>query len=478
MLEDRWAPPKSSKIVVDSWGEQWNSQTSMPVDKQRQVKGAHVEVMAALPADRRGGNPGARRPPTGRQRLIHNRHRPRQDSEEAMATPKAKRRRRAGPLSADTATLNLRELDHMIHFFLCQMRAQCDRRLGSTYATNFDKEMARLDPERGSRDVVAQDHLMAEFFAKAARGDKWVPWHTVLGTHESYLHERVYSHHNISEADRFVLMFAFSGSREIPLFDSLFQPLIRRANAGEPTAVVELHALLHQPAETLKRGGDWHQKYIKYRAAGNRLHTTCYTIHPPAGCSGDEFTFFIVDHTRRYIELGQHIWKLVDPQQQQLNRLPSPTLQQLAAVLQAHKGVGPTLTKMFLVSIHLWRPDMQLLAKGCPVGDGAKAAFAFLYGDTSAERCDSQALLLKLHAILLADAPTREPRLLPMVKWCARQARKSRYCDKDCAPALEEETTAMQPDGFPSDAFSEELSVYDLQVNLCEWRAFSGWNRC
>jgi hypothetical protein len=208
----------------------------------------------------------------------------------------------------------------MIHFFLCQMRAQCDRLLGNTYADAFDMEMARLDPERGSDDVVAQDYLMAEFFAKAARGDKWVPWHTVLGTHESYLHERVYSHRNLSEADRFVLMFAFSGSRELPLFDSLFQPLLQRANAGEPPAVAELHALLHQPATALKRGGDWHQKYVKYRAAGNRLHTTCYTIHPPAGCSGEEFTFFIVDHTKRYIELGQQVWMLVDPRQQQLNR--------------------------------------------------------------------------------------------------------------------------------------------------------------
>jgi hypothetical protein len=428
------------------------------------------------PEDGRGSNPGA----AGVQRLI--RDRKRQDAKEATAAPKAKRRRRAGPLSADAATLDPLELSHMIHFFLCQMRAQCDRLLGNTYADAFDMEMARLDPERGSDDVVAQDYLMAEFFAKAARGDKWVPWHTVLGTHESYLHERVYSHRNLSEADRFVLMFAFSGSRELPLFDSLFQPLLQRANAGEPPAVAELHALLHQPATALKRGGDWHQKYVKYRAAGNRLHTTCYTIHPPAGCSGEEFTFFIVDHTKRYIELGQQVWMLVDPRQQQLNRTPPPTLQQLADVLRAHKGIGPTLTKMFLVSIHLWRPDMQLLAKGCPVGDGAKAAFVFLYGGTSAERCGSQALLLKLHAKLLTDAPTLEPRLLPMVKWCARQAqqaRNSRCCANDGAvgasrPVSEEEAQAMQPSGFPSKAFSEDLSVYDLQVNLCEWRAFFG----
>ena len=31
------------------------------------------------------------------------------------------------------------------------------------------------------------------------------------------LQEKVYSYRNISEADRFALMFAFSGSRELPL---------------------------------------------------------------------------------------------------------------------------------------------------------------------------------------------------------------------------------------------------------------------
>ena len=76
---------------------------------------------------------------------------------------------------------------------------------------------------------------------------------------------------------------------------------------------------------------------------------------------------------------------------------------------QAQPGIGPTLTKMFLVSIHLWRPEMNLLAHGCPVGDGAKAAFAYLFDKRSVEGCTSEALLLRLHAELLAKAPTIEP---------------------------------------------------------------------
>eukprot|EP01047_Picozoa_sp_COSAG01_P019717 COSAG01_NODE_1105_length_11671_cov_3.526789_1_plen_467_part_00 len=283
---------------------------------------------------------------------------------------------------AYTAEVNPNELSHMVHFFLCQMRAQCERLLGAATAAAFDAEMARLDPSRGSGacnrqtprihlcggqnalggavtplggaglrvadDVVAQGYLMSQFFAKAARGDKWVPWHTVLGAHERYLQKRVYSHRNLSESDRFVLMFAFSGSREMPLFDSLFQPLLWDANAGEAAALSKLRKLLHEPARALRRGGRWHRKYARYRASGRRLHTTCYTIHPPAGCAGDEFTFFIVDHTRRYIELGQRIWKLVDPQRnhQLPPPPPSPSLEQLAAVLRREPGIGPTLTKV------------------------------------------------------------------------------------------------------------------------------------
>jgi hypothetical protein len=106
--------------------------------------------------------------------------------------------------------------------------------------------------------------------------------------------------------------------------------------------------------------------------------------------------------------------------------------------------VGPTLTKMFLVSTHLRYPERNLLTAGCPVtpsmeallspltappnatkmqvGDGAGAAYAFLFpGAAGAKRAaaDPQALLLQLHAGLLSSASQLEPRLLPMIQWFA-----------------------------------------------------------
>jgi hypothetical protein len=44
---------------------------------------------------------------------------------------------------------------HMLHFFLCQLRAQCEKILGAEVAQRFDAEMHRLDPELGSRDIIA-----------------------------------------------------------------------------------------------------------------------------------------------------------------------------------------------------------------------------------------------------------------------------------------------------------------------------------
>ena len=84
------------------------------------------------------------------------------------------------------------------------------------------------------------------------------------------------------------------------------------------------------------------------RAAGNRLHTTAYILHPPPGFSGDRFTWYVVDHTRRYIEMGHTVLARLEDQ-----TLPPPTLTDLELILSSHKGIGPTLTKMFLVSIHL-----------------------------------------------------------------------------------------------------------------------------
>jgi hypothetical protein len=47
------------------------------------------------------------------------------------------------------------EVLHMLHFFLCQLRAQCEKILGEEVTRRFDAEMQRLDPKIGSQDIIA-----------------------------------------------------------------------------------------------------------------------------------------------------------------------------------------------------------------------------------------------------------------------------------------------------------------------------------
>jgi hypothetical protein len=44
--------------------------------------------------------------------------------------------------------------------------------------------------------------------------------------------------------------------RELPLFDTLYQPLLARVDNGDAAARAELDELLHQPANALRRGGE------------------------------------------------------------------------------------------------------------------------------------------------------------------------------------------------------------------------------
>ena len=98
---------------------------------------------------------------------------------------------------------------------------------------------------------------------------------------------------------------AFSGSRDIELFETLLRPLFEQNASEEDAALGQL--LIQKPFEALRRGGDLCRRYEAYRLRGKKLHTTCYQCHPPAGAAGSEFVFYIVDRTARFAELGRRV---------------------------------------------------------------------------------------------------------------------------------------------------------------------------
>jgi hypothetical protein len=55
------------------------------------------------------------------------------------------------------------------------------------------------------------------------------------------------------------------------------------------------------------------------------------------------------------------------------------SMEEVDKLLQSHKWVGPTLSKMFLVSTHFFKPELRLLNGGCEVGVGAQEAFKIIF---------------------------------------------------------------------------------------------------
>ena len=80
------------------------------------------------------------------------------------------------------------EVGHLLQFLLAQLRWQHGTLVdpagapGAGAFAAFDAECARLDPVVGARDLASMAPLMDAFFARHAKGDRWVPFHCVLGT--------------------------------------------------------------------------------------------------------------------------------------------------------------------------------------------------------------------------------------------------------------------------------------------------------
>jgi len=361
------------------------------------------------------------------------------------------------------------EVSHMLQFFVCQVRAEyaeivaasseeASERCGASRRAAYDEFDAELRRYCAARDLEWRDVASCEPFmrlfllGRCARGDKWMPWHTALGAHERYI-LGVVRRLVASERDRHALTYAFSGSREIDLFEHVFRPLYDDDASPDDARLGRL--VLDDPAAAFARDGELHRRLLEYRRRGKRLHTTAYSCHPPRGSSGDEFVFYILDRTRRFVEIGHAAFDILADALDAPLRTDGPDLRaRLERKLMSCREIGPTMTKMFLA-----HPRLGLLDDACAVGDGADAAFDFLYPDLAPRaRPKHRALLLDhLHDHIhqhCADDRLLLPRFHHMLNWVAARARR-RFAD------------SVLPD-----ALGDTLLKYDLQVNLCEWRKF------
>lgn len=95
------------------------------------------------------------------------------------------------------------EVSHFTHFLLAQLRWQHGLKVGSF--DDFDKECLNHDANLGSGDIIAMQPMMEAFFSRHAKGDKWVPFHAVLGDHELYIFTSIWKLHYLTEAEKYTL---------------------------------------------------------------------------------------------------------------------------------------------------------------------------------------------------------------------------------------------------------------------------------
>ncbi len=372
------------------------------------------------------------------------------------ASPKRKK------ISYSQRAPKIEEVKHFIHFMLAQLRWQHGMLVGSF--EEFDEEAARhnyaLSSEKSvdNDDLKAMKPLMSKFFSRWAKGDRWVPFFPILGDHELYIVKNILNLEGLSMKQKYALSCAFSGSRWPPLFGETILCLFKDINTKGMCDEAKL--MFQNPEKAFERGGAIHKRFNAYRKRGGKLHTNCFSPRPiPRGASGDEYTFYILVRTRIFFMMGLGIfdrlgllkeeggWEAVD------------------AEIQKTKYVGSTLSKMFLISTHFALPNLHLLDEGIEVGVGAQESFKKFHPGIQAEKDysplpDRREILVSIlnyvRNLVTGDSlsPSVEPRLIPMIRWCAQRAREK--FDKVILP----------------ENFKDYLDVLNFQVVLCEWRKF------
>ena len=338
--------------------------------------------------------------------------------------------------------INQKELAHFLQFLLCQLRWQAGKIVDGSFEA-FDDEMRRID---GSCDDVAScQQLMAKFLDGPAAGDRWVPWHTVTCEMELFLMTSLRTAPDLDDKEKFVLATAFSGSRWCPLFRSVVYPYFSRALDTDNTYEGEERrgSRILDPDAAFAEGGELYEKVVAWRDRGFKLHTKAFNSYPQRGEGGERYPAYICRRVAHFAKIGLAAWPSVVS--------GKCSMRSLDTLYRGFDRIGPTMSKVLLVTNHLWRPELKILDESCEVGDGADEAFNYLFGARGGGDSVRKRRLKVLFDHLASQDV--EPRLAPMAAWVAARTR-ARF------PSV------------PAGAISDELTIYDLQVQLCEWRKF------
>ena len=123
-----------------------------------------------------------------------------------------------------------------------------------------------------------------------------------------------------------------------------------------------------RPREAFRADGPVRAAAAAFRDRGNKLHTRAFNSYPQRGDGGANYCDYIIHRHAHFAEIGLAAYDLV----------AAPGGVSLAALDACYRGfdrIGPTMSKVLLVTNHLWRPHLNILGDDCEVGDGADEAF-------------------------------------------------------------------------------------------------------
>ena len=310
-----------------------------------------------------------------------------------------------------------------------------------------------LGLEVGLEDPLARE-MWRDFEEWAGRNlgkrEKWMPFHTVLGTHELFIVEKI---HPITKWDghsRFLALFIYRAHCKGDLFERVQVPHMCTAGFWE------------NPCKHFEDNGAVTMAMLEYRRTTKAPLQTAAFRCVPARITDDPDENLVINIARRtqtLLEVAAKVWPMI----QDRSTSSVDKFINISAVVRQGKGMGDTWIKMLMVSIDIAFPDLRLLADRCEVGSGAIDGLKRLLPDARGEelvtqkpqdslrlvrhavnaRCDNVSNMSYFWELLLKVelSASRKYANLPMV---ARH-----MCTAD-----------------------QGLSAGTVQVQLCEWRQF------
>lgn len=328
---------------------------------------------------------------------------------------------------ANDDDINTTELACFFQFLQCQLRmeARCC----------FNQEVQLQDP--------AAEKLWDKYIAfvpnsQGAR-EKWMPYHTVLGSHELFIVEHI----RFPDPYRqFLAMFIFRAHCKHEMFDEVQRPLLDRESFWK------------DPIKHFETGGEIYQRMLEYRRGPGKpaLQTGAFRMIPDRLTHDNDENLVqnICNRTQTLLRVADEVWPIVhDNQPNKFTRISDK--------IQKADGLGDTWSKMLMVSIDIMYPDLCLVSSQCDVGIGAQPALQRILRDSQQDaKVGLERLRVAMNESKLASAAYFR-KVLPQVERLAGERFK-----KDHHIMRHLRT------GWTKEVFTAST----VQVQLCEWRQF------